>query len=354
MTRFAFVIHPLTAKHAAKRYPVARLIPDGVLEAIMRRMKPQVISEITGVRSLTGAETTGLFIGVPLTPHMMTGGVPIEHSYATIVRAAEMARDEGAKIIGLGAFTAVVGDGGVTIAERSPIAVTTGNSYTVATAIDGVLKASSQVGIVPHESVLAVVGATGSIGKTCARILSRHFGKTYVIGRDADKTAVVAGEVTGAVASTDLDDLLQADAVVTVTSAGGAIVEPRHLKPGSVVCDVSRPRDVSIRVAKERPDVLVIEGGVVKVPGPVDFGFDFGFPPGTAYACMSETMMLALEDNPVSFTLGKDVSVEQVEQTQAWAIKHGFELASFRAFEKEVPPEAIARVRAARKQLVAH
>ena len=29
--------------------------------------------------------------------------------------------------------------------------------------------------------------------------------------------------------------------------------------------------------------------------GHVDFGFDFGFPPRCAYACMSETMMLALE-----------------------------------------------------------
>ena len=38
------------------------------------------------------------------------------------------------------------------------------------------------------------------------------------------------------------------------------------------------------RVAQERDDVLVIEGGMVDVPGPVDFGFDFGFPPGKSYS----------------------------------------------------------------------
>jgi len=111
------------------------------------------------------------------------------------------------------------------------------------------------------------------------------------------------------------------------------------------VCDVARPRDVSWRVAKERDDVLVIEGGVVAVPGDVEFGFDFGFPPKTAYACMSETMILALEGRYESFTLGKDVSVEQVREISALADKHGFKLAGFRSFERAVTEEHIERIR---------
>lgn len=352
MTRFAFVIHPLTAKQAARRYPVARFLPDGLIETIMRRMSPQVVSQITGVRSPTGAETSGVFIGVPLTPGMMLGSVPLEHSYATIVRAAELAKAEGCELIGLGAFTSVVGDGGTTIAQRSPIAVTTGNSYTVATAIDGTLRACSLVGVEPGQATLAVVGATGSIGKTCAKVLARSFGRTVLVGRDEARTEAVAQEIPGATATIDLDQVREADALVTVTSAGAAIVQPHHLKPGAVVCDVSRPRDVSVRVARERPDVLVIEGGVVRVPGEVDFGFDFGFPPRTAYACMCETMMLALEGRAESFTLGKDVSVEQVEETERMAHRHGFELAGFRSFERAVTDETIARVRDARRTAV--
>ena len=352
MTRFAFVIHPLTAKQAARRYPVARFLPDGLIETIMRRMSPQVVSQITGIRSATGAETSGVFIGVPLTPGMMLGSVPLEHSYATIVRAAEMAKAEGCELIGLGAFTSVVGDGGTTIAQRAPIAVTTGNSYTVATAIDGTLRACSLVGVEPAQATLAVVGATGSIGKTCAKVLARSFGRTVLVGRDEARTKAVAQEIPGATATTDLDQVREADALVTVTSAGAAIVQPHHLKPGAVVCDVSRPRDVSVRVARERPDVLVIEGGVVRVPGEVDFGFDFGFPPRTAYACMCETMMLALEGRAESFTLGKGVSVEQVEETERMAHRHGFELAGFRSFERAVTDETISRVRDARRTAV--
>ncbi len=62
---------------------------------------------------------------------------------------------------------------------------------------------------------------------------------------------------------------------------------------------------------------------------------------------MSETIMLALEGRYESFTLGKTVSVEQVEETQRLATKHGFKLAGFRSFEKAVTEEQIARVRKA-------
>ncbi len=347
MTRFAFVIHPISARDIARKYPIARWMPDTWVEAVMKYKKPFVVSKITGVRSITGAETEGWFIGCPLTPRQMVE-MPLDFVYERIGRCAEIAKEQGAELIGLGAFTSVVGDGGITIAKNSPIAVTTGNSYTVATAIEGTLDACAKVGVPLNEGVLAVVGATGAIGRTCALMLAPHFRKTFLVGRDQARTQTVAGEVARSEATTDLSVLREADAVVTVTSSDAEIILPEHLKPGAVVCDVARPRDVSIRVGKERPDVLVIEGGVVAVPGDVEFGFSFGFPPRTAYACMSETMMLALENRAESFTLGKDVSVGQVEETQAMAAKHGFKLAGYRSFEKAVTEEAIARARTAR------
>jgi predicted amino acid dehydrogenase len=183
--------------------------------------------------------------------------------------------------------------------------------------------------------------------------MAPQFANTVLVGRDLDRTAEVAKDLPNAIATTDFTKLRGADVVVTVTSADTAIIFPEHLKPGSIVCDVSRPRDVSLRVAQDRPDVLVIEGGVVEVPGPVDFGFDFGFPPKCAYACMSETMLLALENRKESFTIGKDVTVDQVVEMERLAKKHGFKLAGFRSFERAVTQETIDRVRAARAGLAA-
>jgi fatty aldehyde-generating acyl-ACP reductase len=149
------------------------------------------------------------------------------------------------------------------------------------------------------------------------------------------------------------DGIVGADIVCSATSAVKAIIQPADLKSGCVVCDVARPRDVSARVAKERDDVLVIDGGVVAVPGDVEFNFNFGFPPKMAYACMSETMILALEGRYEGFTLGKQISVEQVEEITALAEKHGFKLAGFRSFEKAVTDEQIQRVKANAKRKTA-
>lgn len=351
MTRFAFVIHPLSTRQLKEKlHPLFRFVPDIAVEKFAEMKPPFVVSDIKGVKSATGAETEGWFVGLPLTPDMMVKTMPIERVYDRIVQCAEVASEKGAQLIGLGAFSSVVGDGGITVARRSPIGVTTGNSYTVATAIEGTLRACELLGIDLPNATLAVVGATGSIGKTCARILSRDFGRTILVGRDEERTTAVAAEIPNAEATTDVSRIREADAIVTVSSAGKELVLPEHLRPGAVVCDVARPRDVSVRVSKERPDVLVIEGGVVHVPGQVDFGFDFGFPDKTAYACMSETMLLALEDDPslFNFTLGKEVSVEQVDQISRLAKKHGFGLAGFRSFERAVTEDAVARARNAR------
>lgn len=350
MNRFAFIVHPLKAKDVTQKYPLLGFLGDRAVERLLVKMRPKVVSNITGLKSVHGEEAEGVFIGLPLTPRLFMD-LPVEIVYEKILQCAEIAEGEGCQIMGLGAFTSVVGDGGVSVAERAKIAITTGNSYTVATAIEGALDAAKRVGIDTHRSVLAVVGATGSIGRTCGIIMGQDFAKTILIGRDPARTEAVAKEVPRGVATTDLEAVRGADVIVTVTSSDAALIMPEHLKAGSVVCDVARPRDVSVRVAKERPDVLVIEGGVVSVPGNVDFGLNFGFPPKTAYACMSETMMLALEGRFEDFTIGKDVSVEQVRETQRLAEKHGFKMAGYRSFERAVEDQAISAVSKARAQL---
>ena len=65
--------------------------------------------------------------------------------------------------MGLGAFTSVVGDAGVTVARNLQIAVTTGNSLTAATAIAEPAGSRSHE-LRPEKARVVVVGATGSIG----------------------------------------------------------------------------------------------------------------------------------------------------------------------------------------------
>jgi predicted amino acid dehydrogenase len=124
--------------------------------------------------------------------------------------------------------------------------------------------------------------------------------------------------------STQIEAIIEADAVLSTTNAAWPIIQPEHLKRGAVVCDVALPPDVSPRVARERQDVLLIEGGVMDVPGDVDFGFNFGLPPGQAYACMCETMALALEGRYESYSLGKQIKPDRVQEIVQLARRHGF------------------------------
>ncbi len=358
MQRFAFIIHPLEAKRdVARKYPIARLFPERAIEWYLANAEPQIVCKVTGLRSMTGVEAEGWLILCPMTPRQLLS-FPLEKVWEKLTRCGEIAQDLGAGIVGLGAFTSVVGDGGITLSKRLRSAVTTGNSYTVATAIEGAVEAGHQMGINPAEATVAVVGATGSIGATCAEMLARQVRAMNLVGRDTgrlDDLKRRLGSLATAKLTVTTDiaaGLRDADIVITVSSAAKAIVRPEHIKSGAVVCDVARPRDVSVEVAKRRKDVLVIEGGVVQLPGDVHFPFerkpgefDFSFPPGTSYACMAETMALALDDRYESFTLGKEVTVRQVEEINHICRRHGFRLAGFRSFEKAITQQEIERIR---------
>jgi len=252
-------------------------------------------------------------------------------------------------LLGLGAFTSVVGDAGETIARRLEIPVTNGDAYTVYMAIEAVKEAARRMGIEMETARAAVVGATGAIGSVCAELLARQVPELMLVGLRQDALDAVRERCGGQMArvrtSTHISAIYDADLILTVTSATTAVIEPEHLKAGAVVCDVARPRDVSVRVAQVRDDVLVIEGGMVEVPGPVDFGFNFGFPPGKSYACMAETMALALEGRYEDYSLGKHIAVEQVYEIGEIAARHGFRLSGFRSFERAVREEEIERVR---------
>ena len=145
--------------------------------------------------------------------------------------------------------------------------------------------------------------------------------------------------------TSDVADIHRADLIASATSAGKAIIRASHLKPGAVVCDVARPRDVAAQVAQERGDVLVVDGGLAEVPGQVNFGFDYGLPPRLTFGCMAETMALALEGRFEDYTVGKDIDIDRVKEIERIAERHGFRLAGLRSFEHLLTEERISSVR---------
>ncbi len=348
--KFGFIVHPLSLDDAYRALRFMKGWPPGLAGRALRWLPPFKVSEITGVESGHG-RTSGYFISTNLTSRQILE-LPRQYVLQKIIKSGRLAQKLGAKIIGLGAMTAVVGDGGITVARHLQAGVTTGNSYTVAAALEATRKAAELMGIDLNRAEVMILGATGSIGSACAQIFARE-GVNYLtlVARDQQRLenlalrilydSGVSCKVTGELKKA----ARRAEVIVAVSGSAESLLEPEDLQPGAVVCDVARPRDISSRVARCRDDVLVIEGGVIEVPGDVNFNFNFGFPPRLAYACMAETMILALENRFENFSLGRELRLDKVLEIRRLAQKHGFKLAGFRNFERFITGEQIAQIK---------
>ncbi|SOC49646.1 Predicted amino acid dehydrogenase [Blastococcus aggregatus] len=363
-SRFAFVIHPLSQQFFRNVEPlgtIARFSPPLFMDAVekgLAYLPPMTYSHVTGITSPTGAQAEGWLITVGGTPKELMAHRP-EFTYALLLQAAEMAKKLGAQVMGLGAFTKVVGDAGVTVAKRAPLPVTTGNSYSASGALWAAHEAVNRLGLAEvdergriHGKTM-VVGATGSIGSACARLLALSSDELWLISPETAKLLALKHEIERDhprarlhIAATPNDHLGDMDVIVTATSgAGKRVLDIMRVKPGCVITDIALPSDLSADDVARRPDVLVIQSGEIELPGDVHMR-DIGLPHGVAYACMAETIALALEGRYETFTVGRAIDWVKVKEIYRLGLKHGMKLAAISGVHGVLTEEDFARVRA--------
>ena len=136
MDKFAFIIHPLELSDYTRKFPWMKFLPKFILAEIAKHIPSFRVSHITGIKSKTGKQIEGYFICCPLSSQQMLT-LSEDLVLSKIIKAGKKAEELGVDIIGLGSFTSVVADKGITIAKKLNTPVTSGNSYTVATAIEG-------------------------------------------------------------------------------------------------------------------------------------------------------------------------------------------------------------------------
>lgn len=365
VNRFAFVIHPLSQEYFKVLRPVemlSRVSPPILmdsLEKVMAYAPPFVYSHVSGIESPTGVRAEGWLISVGGTPREIMSHPP-EFTYRRLLAAAEMAKKLGAQIMGLGAFTKVVGDAGVTVARRAPLPITTGNSYSASGALWAAHDALLRMNLLPKpkgkERVkfkAMVVGATGSIGAACARLLVRAAEEVYLVSPETAKLLALKESILQQTADAKLflsaradKDIAEMDMIVTATSGAGKkkVLDIMKVKPGCVITDVARPLDLPPEEVARRPDVLVIESGEIQLPGTVKMK-NIGLPPGVAYACLAETIVLALEGRFENYTVGRQIEWQKVHEIYEMGLKHGMKLAAISGANGVFSDADIARVR---------
>jgi predicted amino acid dehydrogenase len=198
-----------------------------------------------------------------------------------------------------------------------------------------------------------VIGATGAIGAVCARLLAMSFQEVVLVSPEVAKLLCLRDTILAdtpdaivRLSSRADENLREMDLVVTATSAAGAkVLDIMKVKPGCVITDVARPLDLPAEVVAKRPDVLVIESGEIQLPGDPAMR-DIGLPKGVVYACLAETIVLALEGRFESYTVGRNLRWEKVKEIYKLGLKHGMRLAAISGVNGPFTDEDIARVRA--------
>ncbi len=337
---FAFTVHPRVhlREDLARAWRPLGLVPEAFYDAALRRL-PLPPVKIAGAQ--IGGQPVGHVMLVPFgARHLLSDA---EGGRRRVSRAVDRAVALGADVVGLGALTATVTAGGATLRDRTDIAVTNGNAFTAAIVEDQIrmlLPRVSERAAQPH---IAVVGASGSVGTAVTKLLARDPADTRLtlIARTAPRlnalAAQIAGDIDVSVANT-IDAVADADIVVLLTASADALLGPEHLAPGAVVIDATQPRNTSPGLAVARPDVLVIDGGIVSIPSLRVAGADIGLPDGRSYACFAETAILALTGHSGHFSVGNP-TLDQVDaiRERAYALRHlGFRAAEPTSFGRPV------------------
>ena len=364
--RCAFIIHPLSLRHLSLtpgfswlRGSPARV--TSIAERALARMPVFRYGQLTqAVSESTSQEVVCDLYALCATPRAMLR-MDENFIYDQLVAAAEDAHQRGALIIGLGAYTKVIGDSGVTVSRRSPIPVTTGNSYSAAATLWAARVMVEKLGFVQTKNLdgklrmkVMIVGATGSIGRVSAQLLSLVADEVVIVAPRADKLLELRDEIAQLSPQTEVlirtdpnEELGDTDLIVTATSSQkGQVLDILRVKPGAVICDCSRPLDISADEARKRPDVLVIESGEIDLPGPVRMNVDIGLPKPSVYACLAETVLLTMEGRYENFSLSRQLHFERVKEIYQLGLKHGARLATIRTHEGNLTGEQVDRCRA--------
>jgi len=281
------------------------------------------------IRSVTGASVDLSIIGVPFSAKQAVTAMrnrSADWALRMVKDAVAFVRDLGCTNVGLGGYTSIVADSCRSIAADN-IAVTSGNSLTVAAAIDALLAAAARMAV-PRRR-LGVVGATGNIGAMIAEVAADSVDELVLVGRPgavgrleriAQRVAIPT-QIT-----TDLASLADCPLIVSATNSHHPIILPEHVGHGPVVlCDVAVPGDVDPRVPRERPEALVLRGGRFRLPLDQDIGryrISRSNPYGVTFACAAETIVLGFEKNQQHFSYGA-LSVDKIRLIRDQARKHG-------------------------------
>jgi predicted amino acid dehydrogenase/ribosome-associated toxin RatA of RatAB toxin-antitoxin module len=311
--------------------------------------------DILDFKSKSGQSVNGCFIVATFIPDM------VEKDkwaiFSKVVRACKIAEKYGVGIVTLGGFASIVTERiGQDIANEVDVPVTTGNAFTAAMAIDGVLKAVELLNIDIASLKAAIIGGAGDIGSACARVLCDKVKQLTITDRTKADLEHLKQELTKKrkaqiIATADNESAVKdADIIIATASVSSSILKIDWFKSGAIICDVGYPKNIPYAPIT-REDILIFAGGLAKSPTPISLPIDIGLPvPDTIYGCFAEAIILALEKRYENFSFGRgNITPEKIDEIRRLGEIHGFGVSDFYWGDRLIDESMIAKVKEVRQ-----
>lgn len=237
--------------------------------------------------------------------------------YIKVKDAVQEAIQAGSKYVGLGQFTSIASDNGTAFLNQSDAFVTTGNSLTVGIAYRELQRSLQAKGKKLSECKVGIVGAAGNICNIYAQIVADEVGSLVLVHREplaesakfqnAVKSILKNSKIREdqILATHDLQYLKDCDIVISGTNSAKQLLFPEFFKDHAILLDIAVPSNVHPSLINNLRGIEYIQGGYVQLPMNQKLVHPVcPAPHGQIFACMAETITLALMRHQGHFSIG--------------------------------------------------
>lgn len=355
---FALIGHPYDyahmVRHLKNKNPGMKVPSSDFLTEVLRFTPAYKSYDIKPLSSPTGKGSSGHFIVCPIIPAMIKHAP--ELAFQKVVEACKVAEDLRCGIVCLGGFTSIALEWNSRLfKDLVQVPVTTGNTFTAALAVEGIVGAARLMDLPLERAKLVIVGGSGDIGSACALALCDLVEHTILIARNIDRLQKTREKILSRHPSAKISigtdyglEIATADIVIGAASSPDTCIDVDNFKSGAIVCDVGYPKNVRAHTAR-RDDILVFSGGLCSLPSEFDVGSDLDYGlhnDKILYGCFAESIVLDLERRYESFSFGKgNISRESMQDIMKMARSHGFDLAPYYSGNQLLEKDQIKKIK---------
>ncbi len=343
--KFSFILHLLYPEEIKERGMSPELFPYEVSvgEAVETLLNQAQIVQYGPSMQITsrnnGESCSGNNWVIPLTPHMVLQNQNLALEMTT--KACQMAQEQGAEIIGLALMLGKIGRRGQDIRQRVNIPITNGESYLVSNSLQVLMKLFNFFEWDSKRERVAVYGFPSAIGTLLSEGLLSLGIDVTLIAKQTQHAQKLINKISGKYhasleVAASIREAQRKCKIIFTAGAGDQIVNTDELAKPAIIIDVSLPRNAPIN----DKEVLVVDAGMVSMPrSSLNIS---GFFPHKALPCLTELIILALEERREDYSLGRNLTPGKVNEIGTLGQKYGFEVDTLYSFGKPIDMEYLS------------